>query len=77
MIENGFPIYDVMVPTRDGYCSASSIVFYTEDESLLKEFKRFNTEKRKEFLYNHPESVKTLNEVLVIQKDTPSIRFSL
>ncbi len=69
MTENGFPIYDVMVPTRDGYCSASSIVFYTEDENLLKEFKDLSTEKRKEFLYNHPESVKTLNEVFSYSKE--------
>lgn len=63
MTNNGYPVYDIMVPTRPGYCSASGIAFYTEDEEVLKTFSKLDTEERKEYLLKHPENIKTVSDI--------------
>lgn len=71
MTQNGYPIYDIMIPSKPGYCSASGIAFYTEDEKILKAFQDLNTEERKIFLMKHPEYVKPVQDIF---KESPEMR---
>lgn len=71
MTENGFPIYDIMVPSNPGYCRASGIAFYTEDEEVLKKFQDLGTKERKAFLLEHPEHISSVQDIL---KKSPEMR---
>lgn len=64
MTQNGYPVYDVMVPSKPGYCRASGLAFYTEDEAVLKSFQDLDTKQRKEFLLNHPEHLMSVQDIL-------------
>lgn len=64
MTQNGFPIYDIMVPSNPGYCRASGMAFYTENEDVLKKFQDLDTKERKEFLLDHPEHISSVQDIL-------------
>jgi hypothetical protein len=71
--KNGYPIYDLMKnSSQPGYLSASGLVFYTEDEDKLTEFKNLNDVRQnmdalKEFIRHNPENFteysKVVNEI--------------
>lgn len=63
MTENGYPVYDIMVPSKPGYCTASGLAFYTEDEKMLKEFSELRTEEQKQYLLSHPDSIVHVHEL--------------
>lgn len=69
MTQNGYPVYDIMVPSNPGYCRASGLAFYTEDEKTLKEFSDLDTEKRKEYAINHPDSIKYVTDIFKNSKE--------
>lgn len=75
--KNGYPIYDLMVPSYPsdghgdrltGYVSATYTVFYTEDESILKQYnelrgKSDNFQQELDFLSKYPDCFMKDNEV--------------
>lgn len=65
MTNNGYPVYDIMIPSRPGYCSASGLAFYTEDEEMLKKFSKLDTEERKEYALKHSENIKTVSDIFL------------
>lgn len=71
MTQNGFPVYDIMSPTKPGYCSASGLAFYVEDEKVLKEFEQLHEKERKEFLIANTQYVQTIGEIF---KASPEMR---
>ena len=70
MTENGYPVYDIMVPSTQNYCSASGMAFYTEDDKLLKEFSSLDTQERKAYLIANPQYVKNIIEIF---KESPEM----
>lgn len=71
MTQNGYPVYDIMVPSTPGYCRASGIAFYVEDDKILKEFEDLDTEERKLFLISKPEYIKPVQDIF---KYSPEMR---
>jgi hypothetical protein len=69
--KNGYPVYDLMKnSSRAGYLTASGLVFYSEDEEKLSEFKQIiNTDLRKnkenlqKFIKNNSQSFREYNDV--------------
>lgn len=70
MTENGYPVYDIMVPSTQNYCSASGMAFYTEDDKLLKEFSNLDIKERKAYLIANPQYVRS---VIDIFKESPEM----
>lgn len=64
MTQNGFPVYDIMVPSTPGYCRASGLAFYTEDEEVLKKFNDYDTKQRKQFLLENPDYIQNVEKIL-------------
>lgn len=62
--KNGFPVFDVMVPTGSEHVGASNIVLYTEDDDLSKELGRINIKELNDFLdvNKHKVIVETLQD---------------
>lgn len=71
LTQNGYPVYDIMVPTNPGYCRASGTAFYVEDDKVLKDFKNLNTKERKEFLLENEQYIKKVDDIF---KTSPEMR---
>lgn len=69
--KNGYPVYDLMKnSSKAGYLSASGLVFYSEDEEKITEFKqiidtdlRKNKETLQQFIENNPENFKDYSDI--------------
>lgn len=63
--QNGYPIFDLMLPLKEkGFVSASNIIFYTEESRKIKEFNQLRTrEQQLEFFKENPQYLHDLSEL--------------
>ena len=60
---NGYPVFDIMVPTQPGFAGASNIVYYSENETEINKVRTLRSSEYDEFINKNQHSLYRLQDL--------------